>query len=270
MIYAKNPTTVITCSFRCQRIKHSCHIATSQPTPTLALQSQLKPELCAQFIIKNNIQKMAFHGSCLVHSMQFLAMWVLRIFKTSQRHTDIAYCCTLFALLLPSVGFRFCLLLQLCMQINGRSRRARTMAVLIWKVAAATPTAATEGRVGRKHFHFYFYFYFRILQQPQNFPCEYAERVDICGLNKKQGNCCKINRKLHTNLFRVRQCFPKSWPKKCCLNGEATKQRKINYLIIFNWLIKFVLAFWIWARFKQNPKSNESRTLRALTFVFFA
>lgn len=102
---------------------------------TAFVQCQLVP--CASLSLKNGI-------SCRMPHMPRAEMSVAH-FKTNS--TDIAHCCAMFALppvaatllllplllllLLPtSVGFRLCLL-QLCMQINGRSRRARTMAVLI-------------------------------------------------------------------------------------------------------------------------------------------
>lgn len=100
---------------------------------TAFAQCQLVP--CASLSLKNGI-------SCRMPHMPRAEMSVAH-FKTNS--TDIAHCCAMFALppvaatlllplpllLLPtSVGFRLCLL-QLCMQINGRSRRARTMAVLI-------------------------------------------------------------------------------------------------------------------------------------------
>lgn len=111
---------------------------------TAFAQCQLVP--CASLSLKNGI-------SCRMPHMPRAEMSVAH-FKTNS--TDIAHCCAMFALppvaatlllLLPlptSVGFRLCLL-QLFMQINGRSRRARTMAVLIWKVPASRlpATAAT-------------------------------------------------------------------------------------------------------------------------------
>lgn len=121
-----------------------CGLNASIPPPsapaalpfTAFVQCQLVP--CASLSLKNGI-------SCRMPHMPRAEMSVAH-FKTNS--TDIAHCCAMFALppvaatllllpllllllLLPtSVGFRLCLL-QLCMQINGRSRRARTMAVLI-------------------------------------------------------------------------------------------------------------------------------------------
>lgn len=135
--------TFITCAFCCG-LNASIPLSLSLPLPLLHaavpftsfVQCQLVP--CASLSLKNGI-------SCRMPHMPRAEMSVAH-FKTNS--TDIAHCCAMFAvppvaatllllvLLLPSVGFRLCSL-QLCMQINGRSRRARTMAVLIWKVPAS-------------------------------------------------------------------------------------------------------------------------------------